>query len=78
MLVGAREQKCLLFRKRQSVMAAALGVIQHGRRFSIPLRERVGDPADVVKVAVNVQRTLRSKDITHDRGLPGPCRSNQH
>ena len=78
MLVGAREQECLLFRKRQSVMAAALGVIQHRRRFSIPLRERVGDPTDVVKVAVDVQWTLRSQDITHDGGFRAPCWNNQH
>src|SRR5207244_3800713 len=36
-IVGAREQKCFLFRQRQSVMAATLGMIQHRGRFSVPL-----------------------------------------
>ena len=40
-IVSAREQERLLFGERQSVMAAALGVIQDGRRFAIPLRQRV-------------------------------------
>ena len=79
MLLGAREQECLLFRERQSVMAATRGVIQHRGRFAIPFRQRVGDPADVVKVAVNVQRTLGSKDIADDDRFVGMhCRSSQH
>src|SRR5207249_9864387 len=48
MLLGAREQECLLFRERQPVMAATRGVIQHGGRFAIPFRQRIGDPANVV------------------------------
>ena len=63
------------FVSARPVMAAALGVIQDGRRFAVPLRERVRDPADVVKVAVNVQRPLRSKDITDDDRFVGTrCR----
>src|SRR5206468_8395221 len=57
-VVSTREEECFLFRERQPVMTAALRVIQHGSRFAIPFRERVGDPANIVKVAVNVQWTL--------------------
>jgi hypothetical protein len=39
----------------------------------------VGDPANVVKVAINVQWTLGSKDIADDVGFVGArCRSSQH
>src|SRR5205807_12992 len=62
MLLGAREEERPLFRERQPVMAATRSMIQHHRRFAIPFRQRVGDPTNVVKVAVNVQRTLGSKD----------------
>jgi hypothetical protein len=79
MLLGAREQERLSFRERQPVMAAIRGVIQHGGRFAISFRQRVGDPANVVKIAVNVQRTLGSKDIADDGNFVGArCRSNQH
>src|SRR5213080_1584926 len=79
MLLGAREQECLLFRERQPVMAATRGVIQHGGRFAIPFRQRIGDPANVVKVAINVQRTLGSKDIVDDGDFVGArCSSSQH
>ncbi len=79
MLLGAREQECLSFRERQPVMAAAGGVIQHGGRLAIPSRQRVGNPANIVKVAVNVQRTLGSKDIADDGDFVGTrCRSSQH
>ena len=54
MIFGAREQECLPFRERQPIMAATRTVIQHGRRLAIPFRQRVGDPTNVVKVAVNV------------------------
>src|SRR5438270_3753608 len=78
MLLRAREEECLSFRERQSVMAAARGMIQHGCRFAIPFRQRVGDPANVVKVAVNVQRTLGSKDIVDDGYFVGTrCPSSQ-
>ena len=50
-------------------MAATWSMIQHRGRFAIPFREGVGDPANVVKVAVNVQRALRAKDIAHDGDL---------
>jgi hypothetical protein len=54
-------------------------MIQHGARFAIPFRQRVGDPANVVKVAVNVQRTLGSKNIADDGDFVGTrCSSNQH
>src|SRR5439155_1918534 len=66
MFLGAREQERLSFRERQPVMAATWSMVQHRGRFAIPFRQRVGDPANVVKVAVNVQRTLRSKDIADD------------
>src|SRR2546425_10215025 len=60
-------------------MAATQSMVQHGGRFAIPFRQRVGDPANVVKVAVNVQRTLGSKDITDDDRFVGArCRSSQH
>src|ERR1700736_5174726 len=60
-------------------MAATRSVIQHRGRFAIPFRQRVGDPANVVKVAVNVQRTLGSKDIADDGDFVGTrCRSSQH
>src|SRR5256884_7532174 len=79
MLLGAREQECLLLRKRQPVMAATRGVIQHRARFAIPFRQRVGDPANVVKVAVNVQWTFGSKNIADDGDFVGArCRSSQH
>src|SRR5205823_13205111 len=78
-VVSAREQECLLFRERKPVMAATRGVIQYRGRFAIPFRQRVGDPANVVKVAVNVQRTLGSKDIADDGDFVGArWRSNQH
>src|SRR4029077_234023 len=66
MLLGAREQECLLFCERQPVMAATRSMIQHRGRFAVPFRQRVGDPANVVKVAINVQRTLGSKNIADD------------
>src|SRR5207244_8338509 len=47
MLLGAREEERLLFRERQPVMTAARSMIQHRGRFAIPLRQRVGDPANV-------------------------------
>src|SRR5439155_11912414 len=76
---GAREQELLSFRERQPVMAATRGVIQHRGRFAIPFRQRVGDPTDVVKVAVNVQWTFGSKDIVDDGDFVGTrCRSSQH
>src|SRR5260370_7139510 len=79
MFLGAREEECLSFRERQPVMAAARSMIQHGARFAVPFRQRVGDPANVVKVAVNVQRPLGSKEIADDDGfLAAPCRSNAH
>src|SRR5438270_3566683 len=79
MLLGAREQECLSFRERQAIMAATRSMIQHGARLAIPFRQRVGDPANVVKVAVNVQWAFRSKDIADDRDFVGArCRSNEH
>src|SRR6266540_7301135 len=60
-------------------MAATRGMIQHRGRFAIPFRQRVGDPANVVQVAVKVQRTLGSKDIVDDGDFVGTrCRSTQH
>src|SRR5207253_10485306 len=78
MLFGAREQECLLFRERQPVMAATRGMIQHGGRFAIPFRQRVGDPANVVKVAVNVQRTLGSENIADDGDFVSPRGRSSH
>ena len=72
-LLGARKEERPLFRKRQPVMAATGSVIQHRARFAIPFRQRVGDPANVVKVAVNVQRALGSKKIADNEGFAGPC-----
>src|SRR5207248_6606222 len=78
-LLGAGEQKCFLFRKRQAVMAATRGMVQHGGRFAIPFRQRVRDPANIVKVAIDVQRALGSKDIADDEGFVGTrCRSNEN
>src|SRR5437879_1917084 len=60
-------------------MAATRSVIQHGGRFAIPFRQRVRDPANIVKVAVNVQRSLGSKNIADDERFVGPCcRSSQY
>src|SRR5213078_415134 len=79
MLLGAREEERLSFRERQPVMAATWGMVQHGGRFAIPFRQRVGNPTNVVKVTVNVQRTLGSKNIADDEGFVGPrCHSSQH
>src|SRR5213596_414401 len=78
-LLGAREEERPLFRERQPVMTATRGMIQHRGRFAVPFRQRVGDPANVVKVAVDVQRTLGSKDIADDGDFVGArCRSSQH
>src|SRR5204862_6318419 len=63
MLFGAREEERLSFSERQSVMAATRSMVQHGGRLAIPFRQRVGDPAHVVKVAVNVQRSLGPNNI---------------
>src|SRR5439155_26989324 len=79
MLLCAREQECLLFGERQAVMAAPRSMIQHRGRFAVPFRQRVGYPANVLKIAVNVQRTLGSKDIADDDFFVGTrCPSNQH
>src|SRR5207245_7913579 len=79
MLLGAREQERLSFRERQPVMAATWSMVQHRGRFAIPFRQRVGDPANVVQVAVDVQRALGSKDIADDdRFIGRRCRSGQH
>src|SRR5207249_4272470 len=79
MLLGAREEERLLFRERQPVMAATRGMIQHRGRFAIPFRQRIGDPANVVKVAVHEQRTLGSKKIADYDCFVGPrCRSSEH
>src|SRR4051812_21627576 len=60
-------------------MAAAFGMIQDCCRFAIPFRQRVRDPANVVKVAVNVQWAFRSKNIAYDLGFIGArCRGAQH
>jgi hypothetical protein len=54
-------------------------MIQYRGRFAVPFRQGVGHPANVVKVAVNVQRTLGSKDIANDGNFVGTrCRSRQH
>ena len=75
MIFGAREQECLLFRERQPVMAATRSMVQHGGRLAIPFRQGVGDPANVVKVAVNIQRALGSKNVANDGNFVGPrCR----
>src|SRR5207249_8093055 len=79
MLLGARDEERPLFRERQPVMTATRSMVQHGGRFTIPFRQRVRDPANVVKVIVNVQRAFRSKEIADDEGFVGTrCRSSQH
>src|SRR5437762_6802932 len=79
MFLGAREEERPLFRERQPVMAATRSMVQHGGRFAIPFRQRVGDPANVIKIAVNVQRALGSKNIADDEGFVGShCRSSQY
>src|SRR5438094_9522397 len=76
MLLGAREEERLSFRERQPVMAAPRSMIQYRGRFAIPFRQCVGDPANIVKVAINVQRALRSKNIAdNDRFVAIHCRS---
>src|SRR5207244_11383236 len=52
MLLGAREQERLSFRKRQPVIATTRGMIQHGGRLAIPFRLIVGEPAYVGKVTL--------------------------
>src|SRR5947208_14340378 len=59
-------------------MAATRGMIQHRVRFAIPFRQRVGHPANVVKVAVNVQRTLGSENIANDGDFVGAHCSSEH
>jgi len=46
-------------------------MIQHRGRFAVPFRQRVGDPANVVKHAINVQRTLLSENIADDDRFVG-------
>src|SRR5436853_453668 len=76
MLLGAREQECLLLRKRQPVMAATRSVIQHRRRLAIPFRQRVGDPANVVKVAVKLQWKTASQALRPPCGVLRSSLSN--
>jgi hypothetical protein len=54
-------------------------MIQYRGRFAVPFAQRVGDPANVVKVTVNVQGALGSKDIADDDRFVGTrCCSSQH
>src|SRR5205809_222599 len=59
-------------------MAATRSMVQHRGGFAIPFRQRVGHPANVVKVTVNVQRALGPKDIADDEDFVSTrCRSKQ-
>ena len=79
MLLGAREQECLLFGERQPVMAAAGSVIQDGGRFAIPFRQRARDPTYVVKIAINDNGLSGSRMLlTTDRFVGTRCCSSQH
>src|SRR5438874_2179040 len=60
-------------------MPAPRSMIQYRGRFAVPFAQRIGDPANVVKVAVNVQGTLGSKDIADDGDfVSARCASSQH
>src|SRR5438874_2741594 len=56
--ISAGEKKSLLFRESQPVMAAVRCVIQNGCLLPIPLRQGVGDPADKIKIPIEIERTL--------------------
>src|SRR5262245_53745624 len=44
-------------------MAATGCVVKHGALFAIPLRQGIGDPADIIKVAIEKERAFRPEDI---------------
>src|SRR6266481_8367855 len=67
--IGAGEKKSLLFRESQPVMAATRSVVQDGRLLPIPFRQGVGDPADKIKIPVEIERTFRPENVLHDHGF---------
>src|SRR5439155_9544835 len=69
--IGAGEKKSLLVRESQPVMAAPRGVVQNGCLLPVPLRQTVGDPADKIKIPVEIERTLGPEDVLHDDGFLG-------
>src|SRR5512132_2550063 len=76
--IGAGEKKSLLFRESQPVMAAPRGVVQDGCLLPIPLRQAVGDPADKIKIPVEIERTFGPEDVLHDDGFLGPRHLRRH
>src|SRR5579872_6441647 len=51
-IVGAGEQERMVPGECQAVVTAARRAVEDGDPFSIPLRKRVGDPADKIEIAV--------------------------
>src|SRR5712675_1787747 len=76
--IGAGEKKSLLLGESQPVMAAPRGVVQDGCLLSIPFRQAVGDPANKIKIPVEIERTFGPEDILHDDGLLGPRHLGRH
>src|SRR5205823_14693407 len=76
--IRAGEKKSLLFRESQPVMAAVRCVIQNGCLLPIPLRQGVGDPADKIKIPLEIERTFGSEDVLHDDGFLGPRHLRRH
>src|SRR4029434_9115249 len=76
--VGAGEKKSLLFRERQHVMAAPRDVVQDGCLLPIPLRQAIGDPADKIKIPVEIERTFGPEDVLNDDGFLGARHLRRH
>ena len=76
--IRAGEKKSLLFGESQPVMATPRGVVQDGCLFPIPLRQGVGDPADKIKIPVEIERTFGPEDVLHDDGFRGPRHLRRH
>src|SRR6476620_5663999 len=76
--VGAGEKKRLLFRESQPVMAAVRGTVQDGCLLPIPLRQAVGDPADKIKIPVEIERAFCPEDVLHYDGFLGPGHFCRH
>src|SRR4029077_4910417 len=76
--VGAGKKKIVCFRESQPVMAAVRGTVQDGCLLPIPLRQAVGDPADKIKISVEIERAFCPEDVLHDDGFLGPRHFRRH
>src|SRR5258705_10253613 len=76
--IGAGEKKSLLLGESQPVMAAPRGVVQDGCLLSIPFRQAVGDPANKIKIPVEIERTFGPEDVLHDDGFLGTRHFRRH